>query len=336
MAAHPMETPVATPFDYDEDGKHDGFLRLYHSNETNGYGYVPIPVISVKNGEGPTALLVGGNHGNEYEGIVALMNLARDLEASSVRGRVLILPSLNFPAVMAGRRSSPLDGANLNRCFPGDPLGSPTQVTAHYVSSVLLPLTDLVIDLHAGGRSSEFIPCALVREGRNEHETTELARLAEWFGAPISFVSSGKGGGGARTLAGECTRQGIPCLTAELGGGETLSQRGLQLATEGVRRILSQFGILQSTALPTGASTRWVKKGPHDRLHADVAGIFEPRIKLGEHVSPGKVAGLIHFPDFPMRKPEEVRFESSGYILSCHIPALVGRGDELCTLVNDV
>ncbi|MGK6317451.1 succinylglutamate desuccinylase/aspartoacylase family protein [Neorhizobium sp. DT-125] len=336
LAARLMETPIATPFDYDEDGKQDGFLRLYHSRETNGYGYVPIPVISVKNGKGPTAFLVGGNHGNEYEGIVALMNLARDLEQASVQGRVIVLPSLNFPAVMAGTRSSPLDGSNLNRCFPGDAMGSPTHVIAHYVSSVLLPLADLVIDLHAGGRSSQFIPCALVREGRNEHETAKSARLADWFGAPISFVSKGKGGGGSLTLAGECARQAIPCLTAELGGGETLSQQGLKLAMDGVLRILSQCGILASTVPPTMTTTRWVKKGPDTRLHAHVAGIFEPRIELGEYVSPGRVAGLIHLPDFPMRKPEEVRFESSGYVLSRHVPALVGRGDELCTFVTDV
>ncbi|SMF59296.1 hypothetical protein SAMN02982989_0915 [Xaviernesmea oryzae] len=335
FAARLRATPIETPFDYDEDGKQEGFLRLYHSRETNGYGYVPIPVISVKNGKGPTALLVGGNHGNEYEGIVALMNLARDLDQASVQGRVIILPSLNFPAVMAGTRSSPLDGSNLNRCFPGDAMGSPTQVIAHYVSSVLLLLADLVIDLHAGGRSSEFIPCALVREGCDEHETAELARLADWFGAPISFVSKGKGGGGSLTLAGECARQGIPCLTAELGGGETLSQRGLKLATDGVRRILSQWGILASTDPRAMTATRWVKKGPENRLHAHVAGIFEPRIELGEYVSPGRVAGLIHFPDLPMRSPEEVRFESSGYVLSRHIPALVQRGDELCTFVTD-
>ncbi|WP_105404710.1 succinylglutamate desuccinylase/aspartoacylase family protein [Neorhizobium sp. T7_12] len=330
-----VETPISTLLDFDKDGKQDGSLHLYHSRETNGYGYVPIPAISVKNGAGPTALLVGGNHGNEYEGIVALMNLARDLEAEWVQGQIIILPSLNFPAVMAGTRSSPLDGANLNRCFPGDALGGPTQVIAHYVSTVLLPRADLVIDLHAGGRSSEFIPCALLREDGSGRASPELRRLAEWFGAPVSFFSTGKGGGGSLTLSGECTRQGIACLTVELGGGEMLSRQGLQLASEGMKRILKQVGILPSIAVTTPNVTRWMEKGSNSRLHAPVAGIFEPRIQLGEYVSAGKLAGLIHFPDFPIREPAEVRFETSGYVLSRHIPALVGRGDELCTFLND-
>lgn len=330
-----VETPISTLLDFDKDGKQDGSLHLYHSRETNGYGYIPIPAISLKNGTGPTALLVGGNHGNEYEGIVALMNLARDLQAEWVQGQIIILPSLNFPAVMAGTRSSPLDGSNLNRCFPGDAFGSPTQVIAHYVSTVLLPRADLVLDLHAGGRSSEFIPCALLREDENGQQPAELRRLAEWFGAPVSFFSKGKGGGGSLTLSGECTRQGIACLTVELGGGEMLSLQGLQLASEGTKRILKQVGILPSINVTTPNATRWMEKSSNSRLHAPVAGIFEHRIQLGEYVSAGKLAGLIHFPDFPLCEPKEVRFETSGYVLSRHIPALVGRGDELCTFLND-
>lgn len=329
-------TPILTPFDYDQEGKQDGFLRLYYSGETNGYGYIPIPVICIRNGEGPTAILFGGNHGNEYEGIVGLMGLARDLEVRDVRGRVIIIPSLNYPAVMAGTRASPLDGGNLNRSFPGSPSGSPTQVLAHYVSTVLIPLADVVIDLHAGGRSAHFVPCAIVHEGRDPHEAEKLAQAAEWFGAPFSFVSAGKGRGGSLTLAGECMRQGVMCLTAELGGGETMSSQGLALACYGVRRVLNGIGILTFDTVPAAAPTRWVRKGPENRLHAHVAGIFEPRISLGDTVAAGQLAGLIHFHDLPMAQPDEVRFEVSGSVLSLHIPALVARGDELCTVVSDV
>ena len=35
-----------------------------------------IPISMVKNGKGPTALLTGGNHGDEYEGPIALFDLA--------------------------------------------------------------------------------------------------------------------------------------------------------------------------------------------------------------------------------------------------------------------
>lgn len=330
------QTPIVTPINYERDGKQDGFLRLFNSTEKNGYGYIPIPVVCIRNGPGPTAILVGGNHGNEYEGIVGLMHLARQLEASQVRGRIIILPALNYPAVMSATRSSPLDGANLNRCFPGTALGGPTAIIAHYVSSVLLPLADVVVDLHAGGRSGHFVPCAIVQEGRSPEEVADLADLADAFGAPMSFVSKGKGRGGSLTLAGECLRQGVACLTAELGGGETVSRQGLDLAIEGVKRILAQLDILSQQDTMPASGTRWVTKDLDSRIHAHAAGIFEPCVGLGDSVHAGQVAGLIHFPDMPMAPPDEIRAPFQGRVLSLHIPALVARGDELFTLVSDV
>jgi predicted deacylase len=58
---------------------------------------------------------MAGNHGDEYEGQVALSKLIRSLEPAEVSGRIIILPSANFPAAMAGMRTSPLDAGNLNR-----------------------------------------------------------------------------------------------------------------------------------------------------------------------------------------------------------------------------
>lgn len=330
-----VETPIVTTIDLDRDGRQDGALHLYHSGETNGYGYIPIPVISIRNGDGPTALLIGGNHGNEYEGIVALMTLAREIDAQQIRGHLIILPCLNLPAVLAGTRSSPLDGGNLNRCFPGNALGGPTQIIAHYVSTRLLPRADLVIDLHAGGRSSTFIPCAIVREGKNGEEQDMARRLAEWFAAPISYVSNGQGGGGRLTLSGECTVQSVPCLTAELGGSETLCRRGLQVASDGVMRVLKHTGILPAADPPAATATRWMRKTSGSRLHAMEEGIFEPRIELGEFVRSGQLAGLLHFPEAPLRTPAEVCFSTSGCVVSRHVPALVKRGDELCSCLSE-
>ena len=109
--------------DFNAEGKQTGFIRLFHSVHASAYGFIPIPIVVVKNGEGPTALFVSGNHGDEYEGQVALCNLARTLEPSAIKGRVIILPMANFPAAMAGKRTSPIDEGNLNRTFPGNPDG---------------------------------------------------------------------------------------------------------------------------------------------------------------------------------------------------------------------
>ena len=51
--------------------KQHGFIRLPYSVHRSAYGWIPIPVASIKNGKGPRILLMAGNHGDEYEGQVA-------------------------------------------------------------------------------------------------------------------------------------------------------------------------------------------------------------------------------------------------------------------------
>jgi predicted deacylase len=98
-------------------------------------------------------LFVSGTHGDEYEGQVVLCELARTLRAEDIKGRVIIFPTANYPAALAGRRVSPIDDANLNRIFPGDPGGSVTQQIAWFITRELIPRADLVCDLHSGGSS---------------------------------------------------------------------------------------------------------------------------------------------------------------------------------------
>ncbi|CAN7489284.1 hypothetical protein [Aminobacter sp. LjRoot7] len=96
------ETRIWTTLDFDRDGKQHDWLRLPFSTDQSAYGVIPIPITCIRNGVGPTALLIAGNHGDEYEGQVALGKLARRLEPLDMRGRILILPALNYPAVVAG------------------------------------------------------------------------------------------------------------------------------------------------------------------------------------------------------------------------------------------
>ncbi|MEZ5475951.1 MAG: succinylglutamate desuccinylase/aspartoacylase family protein [Thiolinea sp.] len=153
--------PIVPTIPLDEDGVHHGFLRLPHSHDESAWGSVMIPISVVRNGEGPTALLTGANHGDEYEGPVALQSLAHSLPAEAVHGRVIIVPAFNYPAFRAGTRTSPIDKGNLNRLFPGRPDGTVTEKIADYFQRTLIPQADIVLDIHAGGKTLDFVPfCA--------------------------------------------------------------------------------------------------------------------------------------------------------------------------------
>src|SRR5713101_4340778 len=100
---------LSPEIDLNGAGKETGFLRLPYSVHRSAYGWIPIPIARISNpggnGRGPRILLMAGNHGDEYEGQVALGRLIRTLEPSEVRGQIIILPSANFPAAMAGSRT---------------------------------------------------------------------------------------------------------------------------------------------------------------------------------------------------------------------------------------
>ena len=331
------ETRIWTPIDYEAEGKQADCLRLPYSSDLSAYGWIPIPLVCIKNGVGPTALLVAGNHGDEYEGQIALANVARTIRPDQVSGRLIILPALNFPAVAAGRRVSPIDEGNLNRLFPGDPCGSPTEMIAHYVSEILIPMADLVVDLHSGGRSLDYVASALVRPGRTPDEHASLLALMEAFGAPVSFVSDGTGGGGLMTLAAAAQERGALALTTELGGGATLSRQGLALAETGLKRVLRTHGVLPQAAVEAAPRTRFMTvKGHSAFVYAHERGIFEPAAELGDEVVSGQVAGRIHFPDLPMREPATLVFQSSGLVATRRFPSLTQRGDCLFKLMVDL
>ena len=154
------KNPISPTIPLDEDGSHHGFLSLPYSRNDSAWGSIMIPISVIKNGPGPTALLTGANHGDEYEGPVALQDLALRLNAADIQGRVIIVPAFNYPAFRAGTRNSPIDDGNMNRVFPGNPRGTVTEKIADYFMRTLVPQADVIVDIHSGGKTLEFVPLA--------------------------------------------------------------------------------------------------------------------------------------------------------------------------------
>jgi N2-acetyl-L-2,4-diaminobutanoate deacetylase len=305
-------------------------LRAPSSTNLSAYGTVLIPITVIKHGKGPTMLLTGGVHGDEYEGPIVLSKLARNLDPSRIQGRLILVPALNLPAVMAGARLSPIDGQNLNRVFPGDANGLLTSMIAHYVSSVLIPMADIVVDLHSGGTTLEYIPTIIMHE-RGDAEwirRTRAAMLA--FGAPIALISRELDN--AVYLDTIAENLGKITLSAELGGAGTLSRKSLEITEAGVINLLSHFGIMESK----GALVRQ-QEAAHSRLMhtpdadcyamADDDGVFEPFFSLGDNVEAGQPLGQIHFLQHIDRTPVPVVAKRAGMLICRRPVAQVRRGD---------
>lgn len=326
---------IVCELDLTRDGRQTGYLRFPYSTHESAYGWLPIPVVSLRNGSGPTILVVGGNHGDEYEGQITVARLCRELPVEAVSGQLILLPVANLPAALAGRRVSPLDQGNLNRSFPGDPDSGPTAAIAYHIETELVSRADLVIDLHAGGSSLEYIPSALVHHHADAKLRAGAMRLLEVFGAAIGYVVD-QPQGGDRTLLGAADRRGILSLGTELGGGGAISVTSARLAYEGTCRVLAHLGVARIEAPAPGPVRRLAVGGSDYYVHAPEDGVFEPLVDLGEEVVAGAAAGRIHFPETPWRDPVLTRFERTGVVFCRRVPARTRRGDCLFHLGTDI
>jgi len=318
---------ITSEVDFDAPGKQTGYLRLPHSTHRSAYGWIPIPVACVANGDGPTALLLAGNHGEEYEGQVILSNLIRDLAPDDVAGRIIILPMANFPAAAAGRRTSPIDDGNLNRRFPGDPTGGVTDVIAHFIEEVLAPRADILFDLHSGGSSLTYLPTAFLAAPPDDTQRTDRRALLQAFGLPFGlFYESDPT---TTFSSGAAARKGLTSVMTELGGGGAVTPSVLRLAEDGLKRALALLGVYRGPTPPPadGPPARILDEDTEQLVYADEPGLFEPLVELGDEVEPGASAARIHHVETPGRPPTEVAFEAGGLVLCKRVPARVERGD---------
>lgn len=326
---------ITSDMDFERNGRQQSFLRLPHSVHRSAYGWIAIPIVVVKNGEGPTVLLTAGNHGDEYEGQLALMKLCRELEPESVRGRVIILPAANYPAAIAGLRTSPIDDLNLNRSFPGDPEGRPTSAIAHYMESELLSISDFAVDLHSGGSSLMYLPSALATPTPNaELAATELEMLRA-FAAPLAYFAYP--GGEDRTMLAAAHRAGVAAIGTELGGSGTTSVESVAIAERGVHRILKHIGITPDLNVGEDPPpTRLMEvRGSADYVYSPDYGLWEPLADLGDDVEAGQPAAAVYCPQTPWREPVLAEFAQSGTIICRRVPGPVERGDCLFHLAAD-
>jgi hypothetical protein len=164
-----------------------------HSPHDDAWGATAIPLAVIRNGKGRTVIIEGGNHGDEYEGPIVISELINSLDQGEIQGCLILLSAVNVHAVTAGCRTSPVDGLNFNRTFPGNPLGSLTEQISAFLSDHLFPRADAFLDLHSGGSSLVLLPSAIVEPSDNAELLSRNIAAVQAFDAPLTVVISNLG-----------------------------------------------------------------------------------------------------------------------------------------------
>jgi N2-acetyl-L-2,4-diaminobutanoate deacetylase len=327
------DNPIVPTIDLAADGVRHGFLRLPYSRDDSAWGSVMIPLTVVKRGSGPTALFVGANHGDEYEGPLALQELALDLGPARIEGRVIIIPFMNYPAFRAGLRTSPIDRGNLNRTFPGRPDGTVTEKIADYFTRTLLPQSDLVLDFHSGGRTLDFVPFASIHHLPDAALQARAHAAMVAFAAPYSMLLREIDAVGMFDTVVE--GMGKVFVTTELGGGGTATARSVSIARRGCRNLLVHAGILNGE-IERRDSVMLDMPSADCFVFSEDDGMIEPRVDLGEPVSSGDELARIWPADRTGKPPRSYHARMDGMLVGRHFPGLIKAGDCLAVLGVEV
>ncbi len=251
---------------------------------------VAIPVALVNGTRpGPRTVITAGVHGGEFTGVEAATLLAAELDPAEVRGQLVICPVANPAAVYQGRLGvSPVDGVNLNRVFPGDPDGKPTERLAAWLFANLVSGADAYIDLHSGGideQLRDFVGCRISGDAAVDARALELARSA---GIPDVILGADAEGGNSHAAA---ARRGIPAILIEKG---QLGERDLAAArclADALRdRLLPAVWQRGSSPRDPGEVREWVWAGAAE---APVSGLWYPAFNVGDEVERGQPLGRI-------------------------------------------
>lgn len=307
----------------------------------HSWGRVRLPLyVAVAANPGPTVVAIGGTHGDEYEGPVGLKNLIQGLDpARLASGRLIVLPVLNVPAFRAARRDSPLDGANMNRVFPGDARGTITERIARFLTDEVLPRADVVIDLHSGGTGFEIIRCTSFHQVDDPQRFALFKETALLFGTPFVMIySSGMGTG---LLTEEAEAMGKITIGSELGYGASTDLAGVRWAREGTLNVLRHVGILDEPVVdltPPGLDRqRVVSALDIDRyLPAPVSGISEPLVEVGAHVTAGQPVARIHDFERLDEPPVEIVADGDGYVMCRRFRAATEQGEVVMVIAAEV
>ena len=237
---------------------------------------------------GPRLCLLAGVHGCEYSSIAAVVRFMRGLDTEQLAGSIVAVPVVN-PESFRGRTPfvSPADGKNLNRCFPGDPQGTFSDVLADLVFRRFVRGSDALLDLHGGDMVEALEPFALYDASPVEERSLEIARA---FGLPWIVRAEASESPVAGTTSGAAAALGIPAVIAEVGGCGLLEQHAVEAHVRGIARVLDRLGMTESSPSADGPQYSvdrfvWCRS-----VHE---GWWEPAAGAGALVAHGELLGTV-------------------------------------------
>jgi len=261
-----------------------GLVRVHLGGEC----VAVLPVVVVHGATpGPRIAVTAGIHGAEYVSIAALREVVLGLDPAEVTGSIVAVLTAN-PTAFATRSIyvNPVDGLNLNREFPGDPAGRPTQRLAAWLVEHVIAGSDVFVDMHCGDMCEALVSFTGIEDTGNALVDARSRELADAYG--LQYLLIGPSPGTTTTAA---AARGIPAILAEVGGQGRWPAEDVALHAAGFRRLLQAAGVIADAPAEPRHATQVL---PHEAwMRATATGYWHPAVGVGEAVAAGTVIGEV-------------------------------------------
>jgi len=204
-----------------------------------------------------------------------------------------------------------------------------TEKIADYFQRTLLPMADVVVDIHAGGKTLDFIPFACAHRLPDKNLEAKCVAAMEAFSAPYSMMLLEIDSAGMYDTAAE--NLGKVFVSTELGGGGSSSARSNAIAKRGIRNVLIHSGIVRGE-MEKSASTRLDMPSNDCFMFSEHEGLFEICADLGVQVTKGAIIAKVWPSERTGAAPAEYQAKMDGIVTARHFPGLIKMGDCMAVL----
>ena len=283
---------------------------------------------------GPTLLILAGVHGSEYAPILASQRFGMALDPEQLSGVVIIVHMANLPAYL-GRTiyTSPVDGLNLNRVFPGNADGSLTERIAHLLTTKLYPLADAVLDVHSGDGNEDLRPfwTGYYAQAGSPDVISKSKAMAFAFGLDyvVPFQWELTDQNDAIWAGSAAVALNIPSIDIEAGGMGVIDDEAVVMIEEGFHRTLAHLGMTDETyPTPRGQKIIFDRQS----IKSPVPGSWVALKDAGTTVSEGELLGYVT--DWHGRRVFEARSPRDGILMLRLSAPPVHAGETLVVIAS--
>lgn len=190
---------------------------------------------------GKTILITAGVHGCEYPGIKTVMELAKEIDSSEVKGQLILVHPVNTQAfVQRTATLVPEDGKNLLRVFPGNQEGTISEKIAYFMTQEMISLADFYFDIHGGDLHEDLIPHLYYPGAANKEVVQASIEVAKLFNVPYYVKSSLTTG----TYTSSAVLNETPSLLIERGGCGLCEEEVVLAYKQDLFNVLTSMNVL--------------------------------------------------------------------------------------------